>query len=283
MTGREDYSEYLRWAIDRQKSDYSEMRNQLRKYLIGVLSVAIGGGAAWYRTDIGNLFQPEPKSLKQFGLLWQMNLLPSDSAAFFVDVLEGFAWTIGTMGVVFVFLSLTCIYTLESASRCVPVSNFSVVSEGEISQLENWVEENDDILVSMETARTMTLRFGKHGVVLILISLFTLLMADEIIIISFMLAMYGFVVIFSILEKDEVVAGTRFRAAIGGIIIFLSLMEPFSTFQDVYGYLPTIYPLMWFSFTAIIISVYLREEIRAGINRINPVSKIRAILDRFQE
>ena len=153
----------LLWILDRQNSDYADIRGQLRRYLIVALPIGATAGLSYFLSGLPSFLEASPDYLSQWGVLWQLGIMPSKSASLFTGIANRYGSTLITIGAVLLLSCLRGIYEVEKFEGCRPVDSIGGILEADVSTVHEWIDENDDSLRQINSVRSIVLQTGEQG------------------------------------------------------------------------------------------------------------------------
>jgi hypothetical protein len=263
MVNDEQYADTLQWAIDRQKSDHTDIRKQLRRHFILIITLVTVRIAVFLRGDEILLDPLRSESLAQDGILWQTNILPAKMAPVFTDTITFIAGIFSVFGLLLLGFSMFAIVQLEGMQNCHPIGDTNKIIGRDIGQLERWVEENDELIRAADQGRRNIIRIGTDGVILIVASFVTQILAGSLAIGAILILAYVYVKFWDTFKEDELVSGTRLERVASSFILFITITQPFSAYQEVYGLLPIKYRILLVVVSVIAAAYPIRSDIIA--------------------
>lgn len=269
MANGEQDAASLRWAIDQQKSDYVDIRNTLRKYLAVVISVVVAMLVAFFRGGRELFSNPLSTTLTQDGFLWQLNILPAKIAPVFTNTFTMYAAVVSGLGLPLIFLSLNNIVKIEQLPKCSPIGNAADLIEADIDTLERWVKENDELLQAVDQQRKSTLRIGRHGIVLTISSYFLEIAAEISGFVAVLIYIAIWIEIWHVFKHDNMLKHSRLKKAFISALILITFIQPLTEYQEVYGYFPAHWILLWNGIAVGIVLYYFRSDVVSISNRIH--------------
>ena len=258
----------LKWALDRQKSDYSAIQKQVRRYLILLVTVAVVRGLAWYQG--GNLL-PDPflsTSLATNGFFWQLDIAGPRSAEFVTQTVRRLAVVPSVLGFALLAWSLYDAFSIERAPRCLPLGNAESVLSDSVEEPNNWVEENDTLLSELEERRERVLALATKGTWLLLLSFGVELFVSFSSFGAAILCAYSIIYSLTIVDDDSILYKPREAAVIRLVSSFYLLLSPLAVYQNVFGYLSPALRLFLLIVVLALISYWQREKIAGQLHQI---------------
>ena len=254
--------ESLQWAIEQQKADYENILNILRSYFVAVVTVIALSGFAVFRATNAT-FAENNSTITEKGLLWQTNILSDNWGLVSSDILSTYASIFLGIGVGWIIASLATVISAERSPKCDPIGNSSSLIDRGSTQLVDWIKYNDEILYELDELRKDTFQLGKHGATLIFVSYAVQVTAGILAPVSFALVFYLVIEVYKAFRESRFFRGTTIEKTFVPIIVLLLTTEPFTAYQDVYGYFPIVYRILLLIPTPIIVAFYFRSEIRS--------------------
>jgi hypothetical protein len=261
MTDAEEQIDSLRWAIDRQKSDLASIRKQLRRYLVLIVTIVAirlaaflgGGGTVLDGTGGG--------PLRKNGILWQTNILQPKAAPIFIDTYTTFAAIFSGLGLGILGTAIYGIIMVERLDGCSPLGNALDVADGNVDQLKDWIESNDEIIARAEYARKSIIRLGTNAILLLVSAFLLQYIANSSAIVGFFFLLTTYLAYWRLLVEDELAQRSQIKKLIDIVIIVATLSVPLGPYQEVYGSLPDSLLWGWFLIVVAIVGFYVRSEI----------------------
>lgn len=247
-----EYLASLRWAIDRQKSDYQDIRKQLRRYFVVIVTVIFVRGFTFLRGGQGLLGVNESTSLAEDGVLWQTNTLPPSAAPPITEALLQFSALFSAIGGVLVLISLEAVVLIERTDGCYPIRDTQKIIYKNISQFETWVTENDETLANAVQAKDNTFRIGRHGVTLLVATYLLQIMANRLVVGALIILAYLIQKCYFMFKMDTALHETRISKIYYVTLIVFIFTQPLYIYREIYGDLP-----MWQSLLPILASLFL--------------------------
>ena len=266
------YLASLQWAIDRQKSDYQDIRKQLRRYFVVIITVIFVRGFTFLRGDQGLLGVNESTSLAEDGVLWQTNTLPPVAGPPITEALLQFSALFSAIGGVLVLVSLEAVVRIETTEGCSPVRDTQNIIYKNVRQFETWVTENDEVLANAVQARDNTLRIGRHGVVLLIATYLLQVLATSLLIGALIILAYLIQKCYFMFKIDATLHRTRINKVYYTMFIVFMFTQPIYVYREIYGDLSYWQSLLPILVSLILVVYYLRSDI---------ISFIKTIGDRY--
>lgn len=261
---KSDKDENIRWVLDRQKEDNSEIKKQARRYIFGVLSALVVLIGAWYQSD-GLLLSSEEMAiiLAKEGVFWQSGLFSSEHASAFITPLNNLpAIFAGISGALLLF-SLSAAYKIERAPDCQPTGNAQKLISEDYDRVWNWICYNDKLVDKKEEARIKSMEMGGISITLLILSFGLYFFLSHLLFVYFILLFYAVFYTFYKFHTIEYLKDSHMRKGVGVTLIFMLITRPIHLFQELTNYALSGKWFVFLSLICLIISLsYLWPDVR---------------------
>lgn len=265
MDDKDDQLTTLLWVLDRQNSDYTDARGQLRRYLLVAIPIGATAGLSYFLNGLPSFLEPSPGYLSRWGLLWQFGVMPPKSARFFANVASRYGSTLTTVGAVLILSCLVGIYQVEKLEGCIPSDNIGAILEVDTQTIREWIDENDEILATVESIRSAVLQTGEQGIKLLASTIAFLAAAQFSPLFAFAILVFTLFLYREIHRTNKVVRGSYGWKVITVFIIYYFILAPLIVYQDVYGSLSNRARILGIGFAICANAYYLRSEIQSAV------------------
>lgn len=262
--------ENLRWILDRQKNDNTEMKKQARRYILSILSALVVLIGIWYSTD--DLLPSQDAvatSLTEYGVFWQLDLLPPDYATAFVNSFYIVPLTFTAIGASFLFISIGIAYLIDQSPSCKPAGSAIDLLNDEREAVLDWIEYNDELIESNELRRTWSMSMGRIGTVLVIMGFFLITLLTFTAFLYILFVIYATLYLFNYINNTEYLKDSLLGITLPFLIIFLLLTRVVNVYQEITGYSSSPLSTTILLVICIIIPLlYVRKEIRGYLSQL---------------
>lgn len=259
----------FRWVLERQKSDYTEIKKQARRYILGATSIVVILVGVWYRNDVSFKSKEElTTSLVEGGLIWQMGLLPSNYAYAFVESFSSVSAVFTGIGSAVFFISFSLAYKIEQVPGCQPTGNAKGLIDEDYKKVREWIDHNDKLIEKVEEARYYAMEFAKIGIILILLGAILYYLIYIAAILYFPLLFYAILYTFHKFHSVDPLKESKLRKAMGVVLIVVVLTRPIHFLQELTNYALSEEVLAITSLLILLFSLtYVRHDIYSQIRK----------------
>jgi hypothetical protein len=277
MANDERYIASLQWAIDRQKQDLENIRKQLRRYFLTIITIAAARLVSLTTND-NPLSQLEGSP--DDSILLQMGLISKSTVSELVEFFRMFSVIYSSLAYVTLGLTLLAIVYVEYLPNCKPSYNTGEIIGRQYDYLEKWVKENDRALYSAGKARERILRIGAKAVILLIVAYAIQITAPGSPLVATFLIIASYFPFTSLFIHDEFIKGQRMSRLAASVTIWVAVLAPAILFRIIFDGIPSYLAVLWGILAIGIEVTYFWEHIQrymSGVN--NWISKRRLTSD----
>lgn len=225
------------WILDRQKEDYQQIKAQVRRYFLAVVSglIVLFGiilGSDYQFMDSGE----SAEYLAENDIVWQLGIFPPEYAQAFVESFTQIPVVFMGVGVGLFVPSLQAAYELEKSKGCKPRGDAYVLTEDKPGVIYDWIKTNDTLISGMEEARYRVMDSAQIGSKLIIVAFVMRFTISRMTIIFLFLLIIGASILFNALHTTSYLSGTLLHASFGFIVLFIISSRPLMFAQEITGY-----------------------------------------------